>query len=133
MTLQKRGDSRYGVLILQMTDRDVVERFAAFVGGEVREVTVKQGHKPLFRVQVNGERLDRLYEAWAPFLGARRKQRFEEVLAARTGGLSMREQEYRKLATKDVCQYGHPREIARNCRTCHRDAQRRHRAKVQTA
>jgi len=67
-----------------MTDRDVVERFAAVVGdGKITvQIPKNERYLPLYRWTKAGAVFARgLLEEWRPYLGERRLARFEEVLA----------------------------------------------------
>lgn len=69
-------------LALKMTDRDVVERFADVVGGTVSGPHPSGAkYKPRWYAYASGEtRMIDCYVAMEPFLGARRRARFQEAL-----------------------------------------------------
>lgn len=76
-----RGRPKVRVAI-NMTDRDVLERFARIMGGHVLGPYDRGGRKPMFTWQRGG--FDVLRDAFArfePYLGERRTARFREVLA----------------------------------------------------
>jgi len=72
----------YPVVEVSMTDQDVVSAFAAIVGASTwGPYPRKEGGKAMWRSRVTGiDRLTDLYRRVEPFLGARRRGRFQEVL-----------------------------------------------------
>lgn len=118
------------VVVISMTDRDVLERFAAVVGtGNVRQIKgPKNATKPVYRWLTAGAKTAiPILEAFSPWLGARRLERANEVLAV---ARSLRPN------GRDVCAKGHVYAegnlrlvrngdyIARRCRRCERDRAR---------
>lgn len=129
---------------LGMTDRDVVERFAAVVGcGSVYlndcEANQRKGWKPLHTWAVyEAEKVREVIALLLPYMGARRTAKAREVLDA---GAHIRPHNYRKTH----CPNGHElvgdnlilepytrankagevREfVARRCKTCRREKER---------
>lgn len=110
---------------LSMTDRDVVERFAAVVGcGHVRLKEPQRGH---WKAQYlwNVCRVDdvrELIHAFWPYLGERRRKRAAELLAHAEKNLGA-------TGERTHCPAGHPYDEAntyitpglgyRRCRACH--------------
>jgi hypothetical protein len=94
---QPQGKGRFptAVIALQMTDRDVVERFAEVMGcGRVTsQVDVRENRKPLWR-WTTARRVDckRIAEAMLPYLGERRSARALEIIAvsSQVDGRSLR-------------------------------------------
>lgn len=69
---------------LQMTDQDVVLRFAKQYDVIVsRSVSRNPGWKPTFRCSVIGNRAEQLMRDILPWMGARRSAKIREILAAR--------------------------------------------------
>lgn len=67
---------------LEMTDRDVVERFYALVGiGTVRG-PIERGHKPAWRWAASGPKALDLAVAMFPFFGERRRARIVSAVNA---------------------------------------------------
>jgi hypothetical protein len=88
---------------LNMTDRDVVERFAALVGVKVRAVKPEKSHyKIQYRAEVTGSKKA---IGWMmtilPLMGARRGAKIKEVIAA--WKLTKR----RRLVGEKYCVNGH--------------------------
>lgn len=88
------GPSRkrvYPRLIMEMTDEDVVRRFAAIAGfGRVhcrprKNTNICDNPKPVWRWEKTGgwDNYVAFYEHIRPWLGERRRERFEAVLALR--------------------------------------------------
>lgn len=124
---------------LGMTDKDVVERFAAIMGcGMMRTRTngaiEANGWKPLYEWYVyESATVREVIELLSPYMGARRRAKAEEVLRA---GAHIRP--YGEKRTE--CPQGHPLSgenlitepyvrhgesfIARRCRTCRREKDR---------
>jgi len=71
-----------------MTDQEVVERFAELAGARVWGPYPRPGRwKPLWRARVTGEaRLIDLYRSLEPFLGTRRRVRFQEAVLGVNAG-----------------------------------------------
>lgn len=76
---------RYPQLIVQMTDRDVIERLARIVGnGNITTPTPRPGTKQLYRWTKQGrEFVETFYNYVGPWLGERRNQQFLKALCAR--------------------------------------------------
>ena len=129
---------------LGMTDRDVVERFAAVIGcgaiGKVKPGT--GGHKPVYEWRVyEAEKVREIIALFMPYMGQRRRAKAEELLRRIADVRSHN-------AKKTQCPAGHElagdnlieepikragREYtARRCRTCRR-AQSRERMRTQLA
>jgi LAGLIDADG-like domain len=72
------------IACISMADRDVMERFAKIIGrGRLRKVLPRQPHhKPIYRLDLAGyDNLRYLYRLFEPWLGERRKQKVEWILA----------------------------------------------------
>jgi hypothetical protein len=97
------------LITIQMTDRDVMERFARLVGVSVRP---DQRHirnpawKPVFCARITGGRAIRFMTALRPIMGTRRQAQIDAALAAREEAMVGRT--VRKVLTDDQ-----RREIAR--------------------
>jgi len=78
-----RFDSKAHLVIqLAMTDRDVVDRAAALLGGAVCEKKPKAAHhKMQYLVRVFGARAAGWMMTFWPFLGQRRRQKVEDCLS----------------------------------------------------
>lgn len=124
---------------LGMTDRDVVEHFAAVVGcGTVkRSQSNRSNEKPMWTWSVyEAERVRRVIALFLPYMGERRRARALEVLDVGAGVQSHN-------AVKTHCPKGHELAgdnlkaepirggayMARRCRTC-RNAQERERMRA---
>lgn len=69
---------------LQMTDEDVVRRFASQFGVSVsRSLPRKTAWKPTFRCEVIGNRAERLMRDILPWMGIRRGARIRQILTVR--------------------------------------------------
>lgn len=71
------------MVILQMTDQDIVERAAALMGASRMTVVEREGCKPLYSVKVYGDVAEALMRRVRPLLGSRRGARVDELLALR--------------------------------------------------
>ena len=69
---------------IRMTDLDVLERLRAVVGfGKINGPTVSGRRKPIWQWRINGtEPVETIFAGMSDWLCARRRARFEEVLAA---------------------------------------------------
>lgn len=78
-----RGKSQCAMLVLQMTDRDAVQRFRDIVGaGNVRTQLRPEGHKTIYCTDVASRPdVERIIRAFMPWLCARRKAKAQELLA----------------------------------------------------
>lgn len=128
-------------LVINMTDKDVLERFAAIVGvGRIRGPIAgqKANHKSFWEWRV-GRQADReaVLLAFMPWLGQRRRDKAERMLA-------MPRATYGKSWITH-CSAGHPLEgpdaelkvwineqgrLRRRCNVCNRENQARYRARV---
>lgn len=63
------------------TDRDIVERVASLIGGNIIERKVPAGSKPFWTTQVSGVKAQEAMERVRPFMGRRRTARIDELLA----------------------------------------------------
>ena len=80
-TTDNRGTSVRACL--HMTDQDVVERFAAIVGGKVLGPYGPYGHSaPRWQWEAYGENALRLMDLFEPYLGQRRLARCAELRAS---------------------------------------------------
>ena len=68
-------------VFIQMTDEDVIARFATLTSATYSRVEGAQAHwKALFRVTLSGARAEALMRAVNPYLGERRRTRIAQVL-----------------------------------------------------
>lgn len=110
---------------LNMTDRDVVERFARIVGhGTVRWRDMPAPRKRLYTWEINAvEEVREMIAMFRPYLGERRGARADELLRVAAGNRGA-------LAKQTHCKNGHPlsgdnlyvnpASGYRQCRTCRR-------------
>lgn len=93
----------YPVIVLQMTDEDVVERFHRIIGcGFVRSRDPGVGRKTIYRWQTKSNSevatvIDALYE----HMGARRRARMDEVRALLVAKTARRSEVAREVLTRD--------------------------------
>lgn len=89
------------------TDRDVLEKFARVFGGRVLgPYEKKPGRKPLYYWGVGGyASLKRIFAAFEPYLGDRRRARFLEVMAMEP---SPDDPPGHAMRAKTHCKRGHP-------------------------
>jgi hypothetical protein len=66
---------------LKMADKDVVERAATIMGGTVRERKSHKGTGPLWEIVVYGDDARRMMRAVRPWMGKRRAERIDALLA----------------------------------------------------
>lgn len=79
---KKRWTARAAITVtLGSTDRDVVERVAFLIGGNVTERKVRPRHKPFWTTQVSGQKAEDTMRAIYPWMGTRRKDRIDALLA----------------------------------------------------
>jgi len=143
--VNRRPSGKYQVqMVLAMTDRDIVERFAEIMGcGSVQQTPPRaEGQKPLYRWSTyTAADIDALISLLLPWFGERRRTKALEVQAASRSMIPHNSE-------KTHCPRGHRLEgdnlklekvynangktyIGRRCVTCHRDraAERKLRAK----
>lgn len=118
-----------GVLILRMTDQDIVERFARIAGcGRIHGplATAKPHHKPNYEWRCSKwEDVTRFLSEMLPLLGQRRSAKAAELFA-RPIGMYRRELQERckrghPLAGPDADVYVHVGgRVSRQCRPCNR-------------
>ena len=80
-TGRSRTNTQLGV-VLQMTDKDIVERAARIMGAPSVKWTRRatENRKDTYRTQVCAERAAVVMREILPFMGERRKSRIEDVL-----------------------------------------------------
>src|SRR5688572_1418342 len=72
---------RYPVIVVNMTDRDVIERVASLFGTGVYDLpSYQEGRQPAFRTQITGKRAAALMVDLFPYMGRRRAARITDVL-----------------------------------------------------
>ncbi len=83
---------RYPCIQLKMTDRDVVERAAALMGGNaiVPVQPKRPGSKEAYRTTVVGSRAVALMEELLPLMGRRRSAKVRDLLSRAEGSSSGR-------------------------------------------
>lgn len=68
-------------VVLQMSDRDVVERAARLMGVTCHSVKPRRaGWSTMWKCAATGARADRVMEAVLPYMGERRTARIREIL-----------------------------------------------------
>lgn len=124
------GKPKVAMMVLQMTDRDTMERFAWVASaGRVRGPVARQANrKPIYVVDVGArEDVRRLIMAFLPWLGRRRTAKAMELLSH----LDLLDTE--AAARAMLCKRGHPRTPENTyvnpqgysaCRECKREAGR---------
>lgn len=80
---QARGRTNQVRLIIQMTDKDIVERVADIWEAKVRQVKrhskFKDHYKTQYATEICGSRADAIIEIIGPLLGARRMEQIQKV------------------------------------------------------
>lgn len=73
---------RYPKIVVNMTDRDVIERVADLFGGSVYDIPrYIEGRKLQYRAQITGSGAAQWMNDLYPWLGDRRRERIDAVLA----------------------------------------------------
>ncbi len=72
---------RYPKVIVNMTDRDIIERAARLLGGSVYNIPRRPNRLPAYRTQANGVRAAEWMKLLYPWLGSRRRAKIDEILA----------------------------------------------------
>jgi hypothetical protein len=136
-----RKDGRNPYAALKMADRDVVERFASIVGFGSMSITERRSknpkHSDMWCWQVfNAPQVRQLINLFRPYLGTRRLAAAERILVATTGvggsiytgrckqghSFDAQNTSYRRFKRRNGT-FG----IARSCKRCHREGERRRR------
>ena len=77
--------NRQPVIIVQMTDPDVIQKFANYFNSSVnlanRKARREYGHKQTYRTVLNGSKAAGLMMTLYQFMGERRKAKIREVLS----------------------------------------------------
>lgn len=66
---------------LGTTDKDIAERVAGMIGGNVTPRKVLDGRKPFWTTQVGGQKAEDVMRAIRPFTSHRRSARIDELLS----------------------------------------------------
>lgn len=68
------------LIAVNMTDRDIIERAAALMGGHIYDLPVRANHRPQSRAQVKGPGAAGWMMTMYPLLGTRRREQVERAL-----------------------------------------------------
>jgi hypothetical protein len=78
---------QYPLIVVSMTDEDVIERVARFFGTKVYRYKYdkRPGHKATYKAVVSGSRAAGLMEMILPWMGVRRSAKIKELLESPSG------------------------------------------------
>lgn len=74
------ASGKYPRIRLEMSDRDVVGRFASLIGVDVR-LSLQKRSKPMFHAECSGPRAVAVMEQLLPIMGARRSAKMASILS----------------------------------------------------
>jgi hypothetical protein len=68
-------------ILVNMTDRDIIERAAALIGGQVYDLPIRPRRKPVWRAQLKGPHAAGWMMTMYAWLGTRRQRQVERALS----------------------------------------------------